>query len=199
LRIERGRDIAVAQNRLRDWALAVRIGLGDAKGGPPAGRPEAVVFERNLVESRTGGGTGIALEAGSDVRISNNVFEGLAEGFVLFGRPPQTAAVSVANNLILNLFRLAYRLEDAAAVAIFDHNIYTGARPAVSVEVGTRSIPIARALRGAGASGVFVAAGVRFLNRDLARVEGVAVVDRGRPFPNVPYEGKAPDIGVAEH
>ena len=197
LRIEGGREIVTSESRFRDWALALRVGLVEASGGRAA-RPEQVVFERSYVESRIGSGTGAAVEAGTGVRISNDIFDGLAEGVLLFGHPPQTADVTVANNLILGVASLAFQIEDPASSRVFDHNVFTAAKEKVSVEVRGKTSDLARYLAENTVPGSKVVPSVRFLLRDLSRVEGVDVVDRGRPLPNVSFQGKAPDLGVAE-
>ena len=39
---------------------------------------------------------------------------------------------------------------------------------------------------------------MRVVQRDIARLSGIATVDRGKAVPGLQFRGKAPDLGVGE-
>jgi hypothetical protein len=197
LRLESGRKIRVERSHLRGFALAVRVGIGDAEAAISGDGPRDVVVERNYIESQTGRGAAIAVEAGNRIRITNNVLERIAEGFVLFGRPPRTREVLVANNLVLGIGDLAFRIEDFTSVALFDRNVFSPAGE-LSAEVGPENLSLADLLARGRMPGTRIVPGVRLNNRDLARVEGVKTVDAGWRLAGLAFKGAAPDLGLAE-
>jgi len=197
LRLESGRKIRVQGNHLRGFALAVRAGLGDAESENSGGGPRDAIVARNYIESQTGRGTAIVVEAGNGIQIVNNVLERIAEGFVLFGGPPRTRGVLVANNLVLEIGELAFRIEDSASVALFERNFFSPSGE-LAAEVGPETLPLSDLLARGKMPGTRIVRGVRLRNRDLARVEGLKTVDAGWRVAGLPFKGAAPDLGVAE-
>jgi len=66
------------------------------------------------------------------------------------------------------------------------------------VEVRRRNIGLAAFLKKGTMPHTVLAGKIEILNRDLARISGAEVVDRGTALPGVDAKGSAPDIGVAE-
>jgi Right handed beta helix region len=182
----------IRANQLSDFAVAVSLGRVD----PVVHAPRDVVVDRNHLETRAAGGTGLAVEAGQKLRFANNVVNGFADAILLLGRRPALDEVTVANNLILGVSRTAFAIRDAAAAALFDFNVFSPQGSAVEVEVNgapgalapflERQMPNSRLAR------------VVMFDHDLARLGGIDTVDRGVAVAGLPFEGKAPDLGVAE-
>jgi hypothetical protein len=197
MRFESGRKVRVERNHLRGFALAVRVGIGDTDAANSGGDLRDVVIERNYIESQTGRGAAVAVEAGNGIEIVNNVLERIAEDIVLFGRPPRTRDVLVANNLALGIGELAFRIEDFASVSLFDRNFFSPAGE-LSAEVGAENLPLSDLLARGRMPGTRIVPGVRLRNRDLARVEGLKTVDAGWRVAGLSFKGAAPDLGLAE-
>jgi len=192
-RVRRG---VVRSNRVSDYGIAVHVGHAepDGSGAIPA---ETLTIARNHLETSRPGGTAFVVEAANGLVVANNVVGGYASGILVFGRPPQTRNVTVANNLLLGVSDVAFLLADPAAATLFDYNVFSPAGPAL-VEIGGASIPLARLLKEGKMPHSQVKPGVRILYGDLARVSGVPIVDRGKAVAGVPFQGSAPDLGVAE-
>ncbi len=197
IELDEVRDGVVRSNRIYRCATGIRVGRADPKGGDLR-RAVDVTIDHNLLE---GGGSSradaFAVEAGERIRFVNNVVEGYADAILVFGKPPQTKEVTVANNLVLGASDLAFLLEAPDSARLFDYNIFS-ARRAAEVQVGGRKVPLARYLEGGAMPNSRAVPGVRILQRDLARIVGIPVIDRGSPLDGIPYSGAAPDIGVAE-
>src|SRR6185369_11383476 len=103
--------------------------------------------------------------------------------------------VTIANNLIVAP-GLAFRAASPEVFTLFDSNVF-GADPGLKAEIGSRSMgpeawmrtrmPRTRVVPGAGVGG-----------GDLGKIVGFSAVDGGQPVDGVAFQGKAPDIGVAE-
>jgi Right handed beta helix region len=192
-RVSRG---VVRSNRVSNYGVAIHVGHAEPDGsGAIAG--ESLTIARNLLETSRPGGTALVVEAANGLVVANNVVGGYASGILVFGRPPQTRNVTVANNLLLGVSDVAFLLGDPAAATLFDYNVFSPAGPAL-VEIGGASTPLARLLKEGKMPHSQVKPGVRILYGDLARVSGVPTVDRGKAVAGVPFRGSAPDIGVAE-
>ena len=195
--IEGGSGVRVEGNHVVDASVFVQMGWREP-GGPGSGRPEDVLVCRNYFERRTAADTtGVDIEAGSDVRIANNVFEEVAETLALFGSPPQTVGVVVANNLIVRPTRLALRADDLSAVSSFAANAFGFRRRPIPAEIGGKPRDLAR-LFPAALRPNRAAPELRILSKDLGRIEGVETRDGGVPVAGVAFQGSAPDLGVAE-
>jgi hypothetical protein len=195
--LESAHDVTIENNRISDAAEAIRVGLGNAKGGPYL-RSQDVTIARNAIETTLPKGTAIDVEAGRKVRITNNVIEGYDDGIMVFGSPPQTETVSVANNLVLSVADVAFVLADSKAAAYFDHNVFSPRGKSVDVQVGKKTIALARFLKGLTMPHSQLVKRIVLKHRDLAAVEGVATVDQGVALNGISFKGSAPDLGVAE-
>lgn len=195
--LESAHDVTIENNRISDAAEAIRVGFADAKGGPYL-RSRDVTIARNAIETTFPTGTAIDVEAGRKVRIVNNVIEGYDDGIMVFGSPPQTETVSVANNLVISVSDVALVLADTKAAAYFDHNVFSPRAERVDVQVGKKTTDLARFLKGRTMPHTKLVKQIVLRHRDLAAVEGVATVDQGKALEGIAFKGAAPDIGVAE-
>ena len=186
---------SVRSNRISGFAVGIAVGHAEPGGGPV--RPATdVSVERNFLE----GGRGAAafvIEAGSAIRVVNNVTDGCANGLLLFGAPPQTERVVVANNLFLRVSDVALMMQSPSAATLFDYNVFSPSGP-VTAEVGGETAALSRFLERGTMPHTQLKSGVRVVQRDLARVSGIATVDRGKAVPGLQFRGAAPDLGVAE-
>jgi Right handed beta helix region len=195
--LEAAHDVTIENNRIADAAEAIRVGLADAKGGPYL-RSQDVTIARNAIDTTYPRGTAIDIEAGRKVRITNNVIEGYDDAITVFGSPPQTETVSVANNLVLSVSDVAFVLADSKSATYFDNNVFSPRAESVDVEVGKKTIPLAQFLKGGTMPHTKIVKGVTLEHRDLGRVGGAATVDQGKAIEGISFKGSAPDIGVAE-
>ena len=195
--IESAHGVVIENNRISDAAEAIRVGFADSKGGPFL-RSQDVTIARNAIDSAIPKGVAIAVEAARKVRITNNVIEGYDVGFTIFGSPSQTESVTVANNLVLSVSEVAFVLADPKAAAYFDHNVFSPRAESVDVEVGKKTVALAKFLKGGTMPNTKMVKGVTLEHRDLGRVSGVATVDQGKAIEGIAFKGSAPDIGVAE-
>jgi len=186
---------SVRSNRVSGFAVGIAVGHAEPGAGPV--RPAAdVSVERNFLEG-VGNGTAFVVEAGREIRILNNLSDGYANGVLLFGAPPQTENVVVANNLFLRVSDVALMMQSASAAALFDYNVFSPSGQ-VNVEVGGKTLPLSRFLDGGTMPHTEVKSGVRVVQRDIARIAGIETVDRGKAVPGLQFRGKAPDFGVGE-
>ncbi len=192
-RVRRG---VVRFNRASNFGVGIHLGHAEPDGSASIAA-ENVTITRNHLETGLPGGTAVVIEAAARVVVANNVVDGYASGILVFGKPPQTRDVSVANNLVLGVSDVAVLLADPAAAAVFDYNVFSPAGP-VLVEVGGVSVSLARWLKEGKMPHSQLKPGVRILYGDLARVSGAETVDRGTALEGVSFQGSAPDIGVAE-
>ena len=190
----------VQSNHVSDCEVAVQVGSAPPDGEPFAADAEDVLVDHNDFENALAAGTGIRVEAGNRIRILNNVVDGTAEGIQVLGSVPRTRAVSVANNLVLGVSRVAFSIQDRKATDLFDYNVFSPApgSGAASVRLGDRESALAEVLKRGDMPRTRLVPGVQLLNRDLARVRGAVVVDRGKSVGELPHRGAAPDIGVEE-
>src|SRR5262249_27493865 len=162
-----------------DYAVGVHVGHAepDGRGAIAA---EDVTIARNHLETSRPGGTAVVIEAGHRVVVANNLLAGFASGILVFGKPPETREVIVANNLLLGLSDVALVVTDPGSATLFDYNVFSPIGP-VLAEVGGTSIPLSRWLQEGKMPHSELKPGVHILQGDLARVMGVATIDRGTP------------------
>ena len=196
--IELGRvDRAIVKwNHIANCQVAIQVG-GAGEGGELR-QPVDVSIDHNYLEDAYAMGTGIRVDAANKARLVHNVVEGAAEAIVVRGAPPRTQALTVANNLVVGISRLAFVLEEPKAVRIFDYNVFSPAGDAVSVRYGKREVGLSQLLKEGVMAHSKMAPGVRFANRDLARVEGAVTHEQGVAVSGYAHRGAAPDIGLDE-
>lgn len=191
------RDAVIEGNSIADSSIGVHLGTTEPGTGVTLLGPRNVGILRNYFEC--GGlarSVAISVNSGTDVRIHNNVIDRCEDGLDLWALPP-AGGFSIANNLFLSP-GLAFSLADPAVIELFGSNLVAaeprGARARVQDKM--------REVAGYAADGRNPAAAVRgplaLSRRDLASFAGEDVVDRGRAFDEEPFQGAAPDIGVAE-
>lgn len=186
----------VQSNHVSDCEIAIQV--GSAGPGGETFPADDVLIDHNYLESAFSAGAGIRIDAGNRVRVANNVVDRFAEAIQILGGPPRTRAVSVVNNLVLGVSRLAFTLDDRKAVELFDYNVFSPAARTVNVRLGDRELALSEFLKGGAMPHSSLVSGVRILHRDLARIDGVETVDRGKSIEGIPQRGAAPDIGVEE-
>jgi len=195
--LERVERASVRTNRIAGFATGVAVGRADPQGGPYRAARDVTV-ERNFLENREGAGAAaFVVEAATGARIVNNLTEGYANGVLVFGAPPQTERVVVANNVFLRVADVAFMMQNPSAASFFDFNVFSPASP-VTVEIAGKPVPLARYLKGGTMPNTQVKTGVRITNRDLGRLSGLPTVDRGKAVEGLQFRGAAPDLGVAE-
>lgn len=182
------RGVRFQSNSLMEASVGLLVGTSaDSAGGP-----REVSISRNYLENRlTSDAAAVVIESGTGVRVVNNVVDRYAEPFRV---GPAAAAVSIANNLVLEP-SVAFHLP-AAPLALFDANVF-GASAGLPAFVGEKRVPAADWLK-AHSPASRVLPGVDLEEADLGRVRGFAPADAGRRVDGVSFQGKAPDVGVAE-
>jgi len=182
------RSVTFSGNTVLEASIAVKV--GSASGGAP---PDGILFARNYFQNQlTPDSTGFAIDRSSGVRVANNVLDHYA---VPFQVGADARAVTIANNLIVAP-GVAYKAAAPGVFALFDYNVFA-ADPGLKAAIGGSSVgseawmkgpmPHTRIVPGAGVG-----------EGDLGKVVGFSAVDGGRPVEGVTFQGKAPDIGVAE-
>jgi hypothetical protein len=190
--------VRVERNHVVDASVAVQVGWQEP-GGEGRSRPTDVLVSRNYFERRAAADTaGVDVEAGRNVRVANNVLDDVSDAFVLFGTPPTTEGVVVANNLVLGVSGLAFRVESLACAALFDGNVFSPRGATIAVEIGGKSADLRRFLANGSMRRSRLLPGIRIIHKDLGRIEGVETRDAGLPVDGVTFLGAAPDLGVAE-
>ena len=191
------RDARIEGNEIANCALAIEVGQATPDGKPVSAVDGAWIV-RNRVESQVSSGAGVAVEAGRDVRVVNNVLQHLTEGILVLGKPPSTGAVTVVNNLLIEISEVSFALSDAKAASVFDYNVFSPRGSSLAAVIGKTTQDLGSFLTKGSMPHTQVVSGVALQHRDLARVSGVETVDRGLPVDGLEFLGKAPDIGVAE-
>lgn len=192
-RVERG---SVRANRISGFAIGIAVGFAEPKGGPYRAASDVVVERNGLLD----GGPGTAafvVEAGTRVRMVNNLADGYADGVLLFGAPPQTERVVVANNVFLGVSDVALMMQSPSAATLFDYNVFSPLG-APTVEIAGRAQPLTRFLKEGSMPHTQIKRGVQVVHRDLARLSGLPTVDRGTKVEGLQFRGAAPDLGPAE-
>ena len=181
-------DLTFSENTLLEASVAIRIETG---GNPVA---QNILFNHNYLQNRlTSDSKAVSLQSGSGIRFVNNVIDHYSEPISI--SPRGVAGIVIANNLVLEPV-LAFTLAAPEAVALFDYNVFgkVGALPA---QVGANRIEAA-AWMARRMPHSRVLAGLDLAGGDLGRVTGFSTVDAGTPLQGLPFQGSAPDIGVAE-
>jgi hypothetical protein len=182
------RDVTFSGNTVLEASIAVKVGA-DAGGNPS----EHILFARNYFQNQlTPDSTGFVVDRSSGVRVANNVLDHYT---VPFQVGADARAVTIANNLIIAP-GVAFKAAGPGTFALFDSNVF-GAEPGLKAEIGSRSVgpeawmkasmPHTRIVPGAGVG-----------DGDLGKILGFSAVDGGQPVDGVTFQGKAPDIGIAE-
>lgn len=186
------RNVVVEGSFFAEATGGIRVGETGAE--PPAD----VMIRRNYFENRlTPDGVAVEIVAGRDVRVLNNTVNRYAEAF---RGPSATGAgerLTVANNLVLDATEIAMRFSQPAALAYLDHNVFSGAPGKVRVQLGSATADV-EAHHAAGRMKNSRVTRLNFADRDLAKLGGDSLVNAGRRFDGLTFEGSAPDIGVAE-
>jgi hypothetical protein len=198
LTLDQVSHVTVRSNHFSHCAVAIRVGQVDPDQGVRS-RPDDVSIDHNFLETSLPGATAVDIEAGERVRFANNVIQGYADGIVVFGRPPSTGSVTVANNLVLEVSGTALLLQDPKAAVLFDYNVFSPRGDALTAVVGRKATPLSQFLKGGTMPHTRVVPNVQIQNRDLARITGVETAHQGRAIDGTGYRGSsAPDLGVAE-
>lgn len=182
----------VRSNQLTGFALGISAGRVD----PVVHAAREVTVDRNHIETAAADGIGVAFEAGQTIRFVNNALNGYADAILVLGRRPALSGVSIANNLILGVSRTAFVVRDPAAAELFDFNVFSPAHDRVEVEMSGRPSPLRAYVERAMPNSR--TARVVMFDHDLARLGGIDTVDRGVAIAGLPFDGKSPDLGVAE-
>ncbi len=185
------RDVEFERNSVLESTVGVRIGdAGEAQPEPP----EQISFHHNYFENRlTPDSTAFRLDRGSDLRVYNNVIDRYAEPFVI---APGVQRAWIANNLVLAP-RNAFTLLSPDAVVLFDYNVFGAPAGLPAAVGGDRRIDTAAWIKSHMPHSKLTP-GAGLAERDLDRILGFSPVDAGSAAEGIPFEGKAPDIGVAE-
>ncbi|HEX4439518.1 MAG TPA: right-handed parallel beta-helix repeat-containing protein [Thermoanaerobaculia bacterium] len=181
------RGVTFESNSIMEASAALQIG---AEGPGPG--PESVTVTRNYLENRlTTDATAVAVSSGRNVRIVNNVVDRYAEPFRVAAG---TSGVTVANNLVIEP-TVAFLLPPEP-LALFAANVF-GGQAGLPGRVGTGQV-VASEWLAAHSPGSRVIQGVDLEEGDLGRVRGFATADAGHPVEGLAFQGRAPDVGVAE-
>jgi hypothetical protein len=194
--LEEVRDAVVRGNHVSQCTVGIQVGRGNPDDGSfRAARNVAI--DHNYLERTLPAGVACDIEAGSAIRLTNNIVDGYSTGILLFGKPPQTEKVTVANNLVLGVSDVAFLIADPAATTLFDFNIFRPLGPA-NVEVSSQTISLAQYLKDGAMPHTRLSVTARILGRDLGRVSGVATLHQGKALDGADSHGSAPNIGVTE-
>src|SRR5262249_12055846 len=98
--LERSRGVLVRRNMISSFPVAIRGGAAGPGAATAAPSQDAAV-DRNYLDGPAGGGAGIDIEAGREVRVANNVVSRYGPAVAVLGVPPATRSVTIANNLFL--------------------------------------------------------------------------------------------------
>ncbi len=187
----------IRSNHISHYGVAISVGRSDEKERSVQ-LAKDITIDHNDLETTAATGVAFDIEAGKDIRFVNNVIEGYADGIVVLGKRQTTGNVVIANNLVLRVSRTAFVLRDPATVGLFDFNVFSPTRSSVDVQIGNKTLALTSYLRRRTMPHTQQVSHVTMAGRDLGRIEGVETVDRGKPIPGIAFEGRAPDLGVAE-
>ena len=183
------RGVTFENGSILEASVAVRVGEPTGSASPP----EKIVFHHNYLENRlTAESTAVRIDAGRDVRFSNNVINRYADPFRIAAAG--VLGLTIANNLILEP-KVAFKLPLPQGWALFDYNVF-GAAAALPGAVGEKQV--GTAWMAAHMPHSRVVAGADLAGGDLSRVVGFSPVDAGKALDGSAFKGSAPDIGVAE-
>ncbi len=192
------RSVRIEENHIATSRFGVWVGQGSLGGRAFPESPRDVRISRNYIEGLgASDSVGIAAVIATDVRIDHNVIDRCATGLMVLGLPPQTDRIDVANNLVIET-ALGFRVSSLSATPLFDHNVFGNGRAAVRVRIGDATDRLSELLESGRMPNTSSAGPIEIPERDLGRIAGVRLRDRGVPFPGVLGKGEAPDIGIAE-
>lgn len=192
------RDSFIEGNHVADSSIGIHLGTTEPGTGVGIAGPRNIAITRNYVECRSAPDSlGLLLNSGQAVRIQHNVIDGCARGLELMAQPPGEG-FSIANNLILGVSDLAFSVSSQTPVEYFGHNVfgYADRRPQAQIAADRRDVSALLSRYRMEESRA--EKGVRLVGRDLARIEGASLIDRGRRTGSAEFRGKAPDVGIAE-
>ncbi len=195
------REVVIEGNHVADVPIGVLLGTTEPGTGVTSDGPRHVAIRRNYLECRLPSeGHGVLVNSGQDIRIRHNVVDGCAEAFRILARPPGEG-ISIGNNLVLGVSGLAFLVTDPITIADFDDNVFKAPGGALRMQFGEEKADLRGYLARGRMPRTTLAASAALEGRDVGRVTGVPVVDRGRAFEDEEEEprGSAPDIGIAEH
>ncbi len=195
------RDVVIEGNHVADVPIGVLLGTTEPGTGVTSDGPRHIAIRRNYLECRLPSEShGVLVNSGQDIRIRHNVVDGCAEAFRILARPPGEG-ISVANNLVLGASSLAFLVTDPQTISDFDDNVFQAPGGALRMQFGEEKADLRGYLARGRMPRTTLAASAAVEGRDVGRVTGVPVVDRGRAFEDEEEEprGSAPDIGIAEH
>ena len=193
--LERVKRASVRTNRVIGFSIGIAVGHADPQGGAYRGAEDATV-ERNALEGAPGAAA-LVIEAGTGVRVLNNLTSGYGNGVLIFGAPPQTENVVVANNVFLGVSDVAFMMQSPTAAKLFDYNVFSPAGP-VNVEIAGKAVSLSRYLKGGTMPHTQVKSGIRIVHHDIGHLLGLTTLDRGTKVEGLQFRGAAPDLGVAE-
>jgi len=193
--LEKVERASIRTNRVVGFAIGIAVGRANPQGGGLRAAQD-VTLERNALEG-SAGAAAFVVEAGTGVRILNNLTEGYGNGVLIFGAPPQTERAVVANNIFLGVSDVAFMMQNPAAATLFDYNVFSPAGP-VTVEIAGKPVSLARYLKGGTMPHTQLKSGIHVIQRDLGRLSGLTTLDRGKAVEGLQFRGTAPDLGVAE-
>jgi hypothetical protein len=136
-------------------------------------------------------------ESGRGIHIFNNIFDRYATGLRLRGGGRTRAGTAVANNVFLEPV-LAFDAVQIRDMRVFDHNIFSVSTGVAVGQVGAEKKELAGLIADGTMPNTRLVKGADLVERDLAQLAGVTLVDAGSVQEAVTQKGSAPDIGVAE-
>jgi hypothetical protein len=187
--------VAVEENHIAEATIGIQVGVGTDNDDQ---RIQHVFIHRNYMENRlTTDSTGIVAEAGRGIHIFNNIVDHYGTGLRLRGGRNQRAGTAVANNVFLEP-TLAFDAVQIADMRVFDHNIFSVSTGIAAGQVGSEKKELAGLIADGTMPNTKLVKGADLVNRDLANIAGLTLVDAGSVQEAVSQKGSAPDIGVAE-
>jgi nitrous oxidase accessory protein NosD len=188
---------AIEENHIAEATIGIEVGAGSTGEGN-GDRIQHVFVHRNYMENRlTADSTGIVAESGRGIHVFNNIVDHYATGLRLRGGRSQRAGTAVANNVFIEP-TLAFDAVQIADMRVFDSNIFSISTGLPAGQVGSEKKELAGLIADGTMPKTQLVKGADLLNRDLAHISGLTLVDAGSAQEGVVARGSAPDIGVAE-
>jgi hypothetical protein len=183
------RDVTFSENSVLEASTAVRL---EAGSGPAS---EGTTFRRNFLSNRlTSDSVGFVVDGGTGAKIVNNVIDHYQDPFRIAAAG--ASGLVVANNLVIDP-AIAFVLAAPRSALLFDYNVFGSSNP-LPARIGTTEV-VARTWMKAEMPHSRVVSGLELEGNDLGKVVGFSPVDAGKAVDGIPFNGAAPDIGVAEH
>ena len=182
------RNVVFSENSVLEASTAVHLEGG---ASPPS---EGTTFRRNYFSNRlTADSAGFVVDGGTRAKIVNNVIDHYQEPFRIAAAG--ALGLVIANNLVIDP-AITFALAAPASVLLFDYNVFGSATP-LRARIGSQEVDAATWMK-AKMPHSRVIPGLGLEGGDLGKVVGFSPVDAGKAVDGVPYNGVAPDIGVAE-